>query len=380
MSPDLILTNARIVTGDAVVHGTVTVTNGRIATVDSGRSALPRALDLEGDILVPGLIDLHTDNLETHLEPRPGVHWPGLPALLTHDRQMVAAGITTSFDALSVGDADFGTRRRSDALERASALLAPSEAAGLLRAQHLLHLRCEVTADDVVPVFEALVDDPRVRLVSLMDHTPGQRQWANLQKWRQYNRRLKLSDAEQDAIFAARRRVQAKRAPDSRRRIVAMVTARGLPLATHDDTTEEHVAEAADDGATISEFPTTAVAARLARTTGMAIVMGAPNLVMGGSQSGNVAAAALAEEGLLDVLASDYVPGSLIEGCFVLHRQVGWPLPQAIATATAKPAALVGLADRGRIAEGLRADLVRVRLHADRPVVSQVWREGVAVG
>lgn len=170
-----VLTNACIVAGSATFRGTVHVVGDRIAAVETGSSGLRTAVDLQGDLLIPGLIDCHTDNLERHLEPRPGVAWPSLAALLAHDRQMVAAGVTTVFDALCIGDRHRGQARRPEVLRDALRARADAEREGLLKAQHVVHLRCEVTTEGAVEAFAALVEDPCVRLVSLMDHTPGQR-------------------------------------------------------------------------------------------------------------------------------------------------------------------------------------------------------------
>jgi alpha-D-ribose 1-methylphosphonate 5-triphosphate diphosphatase len=150
--------------------------------------------------------------------------------------------------------------------------------------------------------------------------------------------------------------------------------------ASHDDTTPEHIAEARASGCTIAEFPTTIAAAEAAHAAGMGIVMGAPNLVMGGSHSGNVSAAELVQHGLLDVFSSDYVPASLLHAAFLLHEGFGIPMPDAIAPVTRTPADLIGLHDRGRIAPGLRADLVRAREVGTTPTVVAVWREGQRIG
>src|SRR5581483_11041810 len=184
----MIITNARVVTGREEFFGTVQVRNGRIAAVDRGGSANPSAEDWGGDYLLPGLIELHTDNLEKHLMPRPGVRWPISSALIAHDAQIAAAGITTVFDALALGDLDETSVRAGMSLPYAEAL-ANAQRSALLRADHFLHLRCEIAAPDVVEVFAQLVDHPRVRLVSVMDHTPGQRQWTDLVKFRQYTER-----------------------------------------------------------------------------------------------------------------------------------------------------------------------------------------------
>ena len=247
---------------------------------------------------------------------------------------------------------------------------------GMLKSEHFLHLRCEVSAAEVVETFEELVDHPWVRLVSLMDHTPGQRQWANIAKWRQFNSGGNISAAELDAIYRRRTTLGVEVAASARREVARICHERNLVVASHDDTTAEHIADAAADGATISEFPTTAFAARLARSAGMHVVMGAPNVVLGGSHSGNVSARELAAEGLVDGLASDYVPVSLIQACLLFHEAMGMAMPEAVAAVTAGPASMAGLGDRGEIAPGLRADLAWVRAYEHMPVVRGVWREG----
>jgi alpha-D-ribose 1-methylphosphonate 5-triphosphate diphosphatase len=373
---EVVLTNARVVMRDSMFCGTVHVVGGRIADIDAKRSSVSSATDLDGDFLIPGLVDIHTDNLERHLEPRPGVAWPSFAALVSHDRQIAAAGVTTVFDSLCIGDQRRGRARCQDALVKSLQAMEQAQADGLLKAEHFLHLRCEVSADDVVETFETMVDDPFVRLVSVMDHTPGQRQWRDIDRWRQFHLVGNMSSAELNAIYERRTSRDAEIAASARGDVARMCRDRGLVLASHDDTTAEHIAEAAAEGVTISEFPTTAVAARLARSAGMQVVMGAPNVVLGGSHSGNVSARELAAEGLVDGLASDYVPVSLIQACLLLHEAMGMAMPAAVATVTAKPAAMIGLADRGEIAPGLRADLVWVKAYDHMPVVRGVWRGG----
>src|SRR5690606_3283895 len=168
-----------------------------------------------------------------------------------------------------------------------------------------------------------------------------------------------------------------KNSAPNRRAIAALCRARGIILASHDDATGEHVAEAGVDGVKVAEFPTTIEAAQASTDAGMAVLMGAPNLVRGNSHSGNVSARDLAERGFLDILSSDYIPFSLLQAGFHLSKAVeGISLPEAIARVTRNPAEAVGLTDRGTIATGRRADLVRVRADDVTPVVRTVWREG----
>jgi len=371
-----LVTNARIVTTAETFTGSVQVENGKFSRIDSGPTSMPDAEDWEGDYLIAGLVELHTDNLEKHLEPRPGVRWPAISALLTHDAQISTAGITTVLDSMGVGDFDERSIRASG-LHAATEALTHARSNGLLRAEHLLHMRCEIACDNVVEVVGPFLDDPTVRLVSLMDHTPGQRQWMDVEKFRTYTQRnQKWSDEYLAQVVAERMDMQVRNSDRNRLRLLELCRDRSLPMASHDDTVPAHIDEAVAAGFRISEFPTTEGAARAARKHGLGIVMGAPNLIRGGSHSGNVSALDLARADLIDVLSSDYVPHSLLHAAFLLRDQAGWTLAKAIATATLNPARLVGLHDRGEIALGKRADFVRVRESLGVPVPMETRREG----
>jgi alpha-D-ribose 1-methylphosphonate 5-triphosphate diphosphatase len=371
------------VTLEDVFPGSVAVEDGVVAAVAPGpppsRSPMTGMVDLDGDYLVPGVVELHTDVLERHAIPRPGVQWPEVPAVLAYDSQLVGAGITTVLDSLAIGYlVDTGQRPR-DPRPLVEAIRV-ARGAGLLRADHYLHMRCEVSTELVVQDFAPFAADPMVRLVSLMDHAPGQRQFVDVSKYREYNQgRYGLTDAQLDALVQRRLEEQARYAEDHRTAITALCRKHGLPVASHDDATLAHVDEAVQAGAAIAEFPTTLEAARAAHDYGLAVLAGAPNLVRGRSHSGNVTAAELAERGWLDVLSSDYVPASVLHGAFLLHVRHRMSLPRAIATVSATPARRVGLDDRGVIAPGKRADLVRVRVAGDVVMVRGVWCQGERV-
>jgi alpha-D-ribose 1-methylphosphonate 5-triphosphate diphosphatase len=376
MNKETVFKNGKIVTPEEVFIGTLRVAGGFIQSVEPGMSRAPAALDLEGDYLLPGLIELHTDALERHFVPRPGVRWPETAAVLSHDAAIMAAGITTVFDALALGD----TKENSDRILELDSMARSVKAArtyGLLRVDHFLHLRCEVCYPDVVSLFLSFDGDPLVKLVSLMDHTPGQRQFTRLEKFLQYYQgKFSLSDGEAEELIRRRKENQKKYSRTHRETIVALCRQRGLPLASHGDTTPEHVQEAASEGVVISEFPTTLEAARAVREWGMVILMGAPNMVIGRSHSGNVSALELARPRLLDILSSDYVPSSLLHGAFLLHHKLDWPLPEAVKLITLNPARVAALEDRGALEAGRRADLIQVREHDGMPVIRGVWRMG----
>ena len=380
MLNEQILTNARIVTADRVFLGTVVLRDGLISAVEEGRSQLPQAQDLHGDYLLPGLVELHTDNLEKHLSPRPGVDWPSASAVLSHDAQIVAAGITTVFDALSIGDVN-PKGKRMQQLPAMLVAIAKANAAGQTRAEHRLHLRCEVSHPDTLSVFRDLVGQPLVQLVSVMDHAPGQRQFALESKYREYYMgKYHMSSQDMDGFIVEQVANSREYSDRYRRAIVDICLARGLSVASHDDATLAHVEESAGYGMSIAEFPTTLEAAHGCKRLGMSVLMGAPNIVRGGSHSGNVAAADLAQEGLLDILSSDYYPASLLQSAFTLAAEDGHcDLPQAMNMVSRNPARSAGLEDRGEIRVGLRADLLQAQAHGSLPVIQQVWRQAKRV-
>ncbi len=375
MTQEIIFTNCAIVLADEIVTGSVLVRDGKIADISAGHSTA--GLDLNGDYLLPGLVELHTDHLETHFQPRPKVRWNMDAALQAHDGQVASSGITTVFDALRVGiddDTDLGPAD----MAAMAVKISQASASGRLRAEHFIHLRCEVSVANVDKQFAMMEGNDRVRLASLMDHAPGQRQFVSLEAYRiYYQGKKKLSNAEFDA-FCTRRIAESEANSDrNRKRIAELCHAAGIAIASHDDATAAHVAEGVELGIALAEFPTTIEAAVLSREAGLQVLMGAPNVVRGGSHSGNVSALDLLEKGALDILSSDYIPFSMMQAAFALTDRELADLPQAVRLISDNPARAAGLNDRGRIEVGRRADLVRVRAERDMPpVVAGVWREG----
>lgn len=371
-----IIRNARVVTSSESFIGCVVIEGDAVRSVERNSTSVPGAEDWGGDWLLPGLVELHTDNLEKHLMPRPGVLWDATSATVSHDAQCAASGITTVLDSIVIGDMDQGGAR-SQTYDTSIRALHACREGGLMRVEHLLHLRCEVSAPDILDAFGRYVDDPLVELVSVMDHTPGQRQWRDLSKYRRYTERNgSMRDAEYERLVEERRIHQEQFAIVHRAAVIAGCHARNIPLASHDDTEIEHVAQARDERIGLSEFPTTVAAAQAARAAGIGIIMGGPNLVKGGSHSGNVSAAELAQRDLLDIMSSDYVPASLLQSAFLLRDHLGWALPKAINTVTRNPAHAIQLDDRGEIAAGLRADFIRVKEVGGMPIVRGSWCRG----
>lgn len=368
-----------VVFPDRIGPATIWFEGDTIARIEEDRVDT-RARDFGSDYLLPGLVELHTDHLEPHYSPRPKVLWDPEASVISYDAQIAASGITTVFDSLRCGfdidaaSSDTGLFVLQGAIDRA-------REAGMLRAQHFTHLRCEICSDSVVADAERFLAEHRVGLISLMDHTPGARQFRDEAKLRDYYRgKSNKTDNELDAFFAHRRELYDRNHDRHRDNLLKLAAMHGVRLASHDDTTPDHVAESLACGIGLAEFPTTFEAAAACRDAGIAVMMGAPNVVRGRSHSGNVAARELAEAGLLDILSSDYVPSSLLHGAFLLRDvpAVGG-LSGAIRLVSSAPADAVGLHDRGRIATGMRADLLRVSLPGRVPVVREVYCGGERV-
>ncbi|SEH28992.1 alpha-D-ribose 1-methylphosphonate 5-triphosphate diphosphatase [Rhizobium sp. NFR12] len=375
MTVETVFTNARIVLEDSIVTGSIQIRDGKIADISEGSAQVGE--DFEGDYLIPGLVELHTDHLEQHYSPRPGVRWNATAAIQAHDAQIASSGITTVFDCLRMGSDEDGGFEQGEMRAMADAIQA-AERQGRLRSEHLIHLRCEVSADNVLDHFADFANDPYVRLVSLMDHAPGQRQFQTMDQYIFYYQKKRGLSDEAFKIFIDKRVEESERNSTPHRIAIAKVCAEnGITVASHDDATLAHVDEAIGNGVKLAEFPTSLDAAKASHQAGMSVLMGAPNIVRGKSHSGNIAARDLAEKDVLDVLSSDYVPLSLLYAPFILADDVdSISLPKAIAMVSATPARTVGLDDRGRIATGLRADLVRVHRPEGVPVARAVWREG----
>ena len=380
VSSDLCLANAQLVLEDQVFTGAVTIEQGVICDITEGDHVPTGAVDCDGDLVIPGLVELHTDNVERHIEPRPEVDWPHLPALIAHDAELASTGITTVFDAMRVGSIHSGKGRFIDYARKLADELLAARVKGYFKISHFLHLRAEICSETLLDELAAFGSSDRVGIVSLMDHTPGQRQFRDLTALKTYVAKKRgMNDAEfaehVETLLGLQKRFGAKHEAGA----VKEARRLGAVLASHDDTTADHVGTSAVNGVGFAEFPTTVEAAAACRSHGIAVMMGAPNLIRGGSHSGNVAAEALAKDNLLDIVSSDYVPSALLLSAFRLAN-IWNDLPRAIATVTSNPASAVRLHDRGALKAGLRGDVLRVRKIGETPMLRGVWSQGNKVG
>ncbi len=367
--------NAQIVLADDILTGTLEIENGKITSI--GQQNKATGLDFEGDFLIPGLIELHTDHWETHLVPRPKIHWNQIAAIQAHDLQLVGSGITTVFNALRIGMYE-DMNLPPEEVHKFALTLLDCQKQNRLKAKHLIHLRCEVSSPDVISGLQLFDGIDDVKLVSLMDHTPGQRQFTTFEAYKQYyQRRTGLSDEEFTKFANLRKEQYLQYSSKNRETISNKCKSSQIIFASHDDATKQHINEALEFGVFIAEFPTTIEAAKAARENNLKILLGAPNVVRGGSHSGNISVTEIARHGLLDMLSSDYVPSSLLHSIFLLvneHKVIS--LPKGITMVTKTPAEVMGLNDRGEIKVGYNADLVRCAVIDNVPIVKAVWRDG----
>jgi alpha-D-ribose 1-methylphosphonate 5-triphosphate diphosphatase len=376
MTRETIFANATLVLPSETVCGSLVVLDGRISRIDSGTGVPAGAIDCEGDFLSPGLVELHTDNLERHISPRPKVDWPHAAAILAHDAELAGTGITTVFDALRVGSIPTGKSRYGKYARTLSRELLDLRSQNALKISHFLHLRAEICSETLIEEMAEFGPKDRIGIVSLMDHTPEQRQFRDLSKLKAYVMgKNNFSEADFAEHVAHLKGLRALNGDAHEAAAVAEARRYGAVLASHDDTTRAHVERSSSHGITVAEFPTTIEAAQACHDFGIPVMMGAPNLIRGGSHSGNVAARDLADLGLLDIVSSDYVPAALLQAAVQLG-DIWNDMARGMATVTAAPAAAARLADRGRLEIGLNADLLRFRMLGDHAVVGQVWSRG----
>lgn len=350
----MVVENGRVVTPTAVVEGAVRIEGDRIVGVGDVDRRADDVIDARGRLVMPGLVDLHGDDIESQLHPRSGARMDTHMALAAADRANVAAGITTKFHAISFEiDPD---ENRSP--ELGAEITAAVDDADDLLADHRIHARCEVTQEVCVDAVEELLAAGDATLVSVMSHVPGKGQFGDEEAFLDYYRRSQnhsLDEARE--MIAERGSLELETIRDRVTRVVEAATDRGVPTASHDDDDVTEVERLHDLGVDVSEYPITLDTAERAHELGMTVTMGAPNLVRGESQWGNLRTADAVDAGVVDALVADYHPPSLLAATFV---DTGEPLPTRVARVTANPADAVGLDDRGRVEPGARADLVVV--------------------
>ncbi|MEL6551485.1 MAG: alpha-D-ribose 1-methylphosphonate 5-triphosphate diphosphatase [Pseudomonadota bacterium] len=357
------LSDVKIILADRVIdNGALRIENGVIAEIIESLG------QPSGFTVFPGFIDMHGDMIELELEPRPKVDFPMEVAVGHLDSRLAAAGVTTAYAGVSFSRTATDGERRS--FEHTSAIIrALKDNIQNLRVDHRIHARFDMTYTAAIDALDGLLAAGAVDLVSVMDHTPGQGQYRNVETL--VANRMKSGLSENEARAHVARRIEdavpAEQVLENLERISKLCGAYGVATASHDDDTVEKARLMADIGVVISEFPVTIEAAKVAASRGLMIAMGAPNAMRGKSYSGNLSAREAHAAGLLDILAADYHPAAILPAIRALSDTDPNGLVGAVRLASANPAQALGLTDRGEIASGKRADLAIVD-GADRVV------------
>lgn len=373
------LTNATLITADQVLpDSTLFLEDGHIAAINPETApADADTLDLGGHYLLPGLVDLHCDAIEKEIEPRPNAFFPIEFAIAQIDQRNAALGITTPFHAISFAHEELGVRNNDKAAEIVRGLHAYQPHALV---NNRVHCRYEITDPTGLPILLDLLAEQDIHLISLMDHTPGQGQFKDLQAFQAYFARTYHKSTAEVEEIAARKLDQAADALDRVKTLIEAARQQQITVASHDDDTPERVDSMAALGVHISEFPINPATAQAATARSLSTVFGAPNLLRGQSQSGSMKAIDAVRQRLCDVLCADYSPASLLAAAFKIPELVpDWTLPEAIALITRNPARAAQLSDRGELALGQRADLIAVRHDLGFPQVVSTWVAGQEV-
>lgn len=372
-----LLMNASLVLPEGVEQGVDLLIEGdRIQAFNPEAAGSAQRIDLSGQWLMPGMIDLHCDALEKEIEPRPGVHFPLEFACAQADRRNASAGITTVYHALSFANQELGVRNNTFAAEIVRAVNSWQQHALI---DNRVHARYEVTDETGPEALSPLLADGQLQLLSFMDHSPGQGQFRDVEAYRRYlSGTYKMDQRALDQLLA-QKMAAADGALQRMQQLAAQARNAGIALASHDDDSAEKVAALRELGAAISEFPVNLETAQAARAAGLATLFGAPNILRGQSQSGNMKALDAIAAGVADCLCGDYSPAALLPAVMLLPQISDLSLAQAVALVTRNPARAAGLHDRGEIALGKRADLIAVSRVGELPQPTHVWSAGVLV-
>ena len=376
------ISDVRLVLPNGIIeNGALRIDNGRIAHIIEGSATGGEVISAQGLTVIPGIIDLHGDMLERDIEPRPRARFPIEVAAHELDKRLAATGITTAYAAVSFA------WRKSDLRTQENAIAIIET---LNRMKHTLltdckiHARFEVNNPETVPILEDLLRRGLVDLVSIMDHTPGQGQYSDTTRYTTFLKEwLGFTDEQLGPIYE---RIEEKveviqsqpRDWTLAKAIIDTALAHGVIVASHDDDTLEKVETQHQMGVTIAEFPINIATAQAAQKRGMHIIMGAPNAYRGESNTGNMSAMDGIRAGVVDILATDYYPAAMLQSAWKIAREGVLSLSDAIRLVTANPADAVGLADRGRIAVGCKADLVLLE-DGDAPRVRATLRDGEVI-
>ena len=341
-----VLINEEFIEADIVIQGSI------IKSIDTYKSN-EFALDLGDKKIVPGIVDLHSDAIEKEIEPRVGANFPIAFAVAQLDKKLSMCGITTMFHAIGFEDNPKKQRSIDLAKEQIEEIYEANKKH--LGVDNLIHARFELSSDEAVEPIKEVIKKGMVNLVSLMDHTPGQGQFKSLQSFKTYySNYYGLNEEEVQKVVDKKANKNDAKIND----LIACVKEHNLTLLSHDDDCIEKLDALFSLGVKISEFPLDLEVAKHAVKNGMATGMGAPNIVRGGSQGGNISAITLVKENVCKYLCSDYHPASMLQAVYKIQEDSHLSLAQAFSMITCTPAKYANLEDRGEIKENKIADII----------------------
>lgn len=376
MSHSTLINHAKLILPDEVVEdGSLLIEDGVIASVCPANPTADRHIDAQGRILMPGMIDLHSDAIESEIEPRPGVMLPTPFAIQQIDRRSASLGLTTVYHSLSFSGRELGLRNDGLAADVARSIKQFAKEAHAC-IDNRVHARYEVTNDAAISVLKKLLAEDVLSLLSLMDHTPGQGQFQSMESYHNYLAKRYAYDTEQLGTVIAEKLTAADGAWDRASQLIETAVDHGVALASHDDDSAGRVQMMIDLGVKLCEFPINPEAGQAIKAAGQHALVGSPNVFRGGSQSSGMKALDAIDAGYADCLCSDYVPSTMLPAVWCVQRELGYTLPQAVALVTRNPAEAAGLDDLGWIAPGMRADLLLVREDRPYPCVTNTWSHG----
>jgi alpha-D-ribose 1-methylphosphonate 5-triphosphate diphosphatase len=386
-----LLTHATVIAADRLLPDhDITLMDGTIATIKPHQSdaeteqSFDHIYDLDGAYLMPGMIDIHSDAIESILQPRPTSVMSLDIAFLEHEKQLLNQGITTMYHSLTL--TENGGVRNKEARKPKQMQAIVDRIAEHNRKRHLIrhkfHCRFDMRYAEGVETLFNYIENDRIHLLSFNDHTPGQGQYRDLPQYKEIMMKyLPGSTEEQITKMVDEKMAIPALDKDVVNQIASLARDKGIPIASHDDDTEEKLAYVQQQLAVgISEFPIGLDVARKAKERGMLTVAGAPNVLLGGSHTGNLSATEAILDGCCDILCSDYFPPSMIHAVFQLHREHGLDLAKAITLVTLNPAKALGVDNQfGTVDVGKKADLLVVEQEDGIPLITRVFIEGQQV-
>ncbi len=343
-----VLINEQFVAADLVIKGEF------IERIDKyGLNEV--AIDLSDKKIAPGIVDLHSDAIEKEIEPRPNATFPIDLAVAELDKKLSMAGVTTMFHAIGFEENPKKKRSIDLAIHQIEEINKANDKH--LGVDNYIHARFELSAQEAVEPIKEVISKGMVKLVSLMDHSPGQGQFKSLDSFRSYyGNYYDLNEEQIEEVIEKKTNKNEEKIKE----LIDYAKSNNLTLLSHDDDCVEKLDGLLDIGVQISEFPLNLDVAKYAVSRGVATGMGAPNIVRGGSQSGNIAAIELVKEGICKYLCSDYHPTSMLQAVYRMKEDANLDLAQGFSMVTSTPAKYANLEDRGEIKQGKRADIIVV--------------------